>query len=135
MAIYDRINKTKFVLIRQIFGFGFAGVMGFAVEYILISGGLALGLGAITPRVVSLPLAILVTFLINRFFSFAHYAPISLKEVMSYYLGMLGGAAASFLIYTICILSQFSALVSLVIATCIAAGMNFFFSRYLFLKP
>lgn len=127
-------KKKKIFLIRQIIGFGFSGVFGFTVEYIIISVGITLGLGPIIPRCVSLPLAIFVTFIINKFISFAHYMPISFKEVMIYYLAMFAGAGASFFIYTICILSQFSALISLMIATCLAAGINFLFSRYLFLK-
>ena len=130
----QRKNRTKFVFFRQIFGFGLSGVLGFTVEYILILGGLKLGLGPIIPRILSLPLAILVTFMVNRFISFAQYGPINLKEVFVYYLGMIVGAGTSFLIYTLCIFFHFSILISLVIATCIASGMNFFFSRYLFLK-
>lgn len=127
-------GSNSFSLFRQIAGFGLAGIIGFFIEYSIISVAVMNGYGAVVPRVFSQPLAILVTFFINRYISFDNRSTIALKEIGAYYLGMWTGATASFLFYTLMVFYELSHTKSLIMATLVGAILNFLFSRSLFMK-
>ena len=120
--------------LRMIIGFCFAGVLGFLVEICLIKSGMFLGLGAIIPRFVSLPVAIVTTFFTNRFISFSNYSPVTVSEILAYFLAMLIGASFSFILYSSLIIMAVGVELSLVIATICTAIANFVMSRRLFLQ-
>ena len=126
------VTNKFLIMARQVIGFGIAGVMGFAVEYFTIKTAIAAGFGAITPRFISLPLAILTTYFINRYLSFAIFIRPDFKEIGMYFLGMLGGAAMNLFIYSVLVLFGQSPFFALVFATLIVAWLNFLFSRFLF---
>ena len=120
--------------LRMIIGFCFAGVLGFLVEICLIKSGMFLGLGAIIPRFVSLPVAIVATFFTNRFISFSNYSPVTVSEILAYFLAMLIGASFSFILYSSLIIMAVGVELSLVIATICTAIANFVMSRRLLLQ-
>ena len=116
---------------RMIIGFCFAGILGFLIEFSLIQIGIYLGFGAIIPRFFSLPAAILITFLVNRFVTFSNFTPIAGREIISYYLAMLFGAAFSLGLYSVLILINIRVEICLVVATICTALLNFVMSRKL----
>jgi putative flippase GtrA len=118
----------------MIIGFCFAGVLGFLVEICLIKSGMFLGLGAIIPRFVSMPVAIVTTFFTNRFISFSNYSPVTVSEILAYFLAMLIGASFSFILYSSLIIMAVGVELSLVIATICTAIANFVMSRRLLLQ-
>ena len=128
------IGSRTFSIFRQVSGFGLAGIAGFSVEYSIISISVINGYGPVAPRFISQPLAILVTFFINRYFTFGNSTPLAAKEVGAYYLGMWASAAMSFVIYAILIFYNLTHTKSLIFATFVGAVLNFSFSRFLFLK-
>lgn len=115
----------------MIFGFCFAGILGFIAEFSLIQLGLYLDFGAIIPRFISLPTAILITFLANRFIAFSNFTPITGREIIAYYITMLFGAAFSLGLYSVMVLMNVSVTICLVVATICTALLNFVMSRKL----
>ena len=116
---------------RMIFGFCFAGILGFIAEFSLIQIGLYLDFGAIIPRFISLPTAILITFLANRFIAFSNFTSITGREIIAYYITMLFGAAFSLGLYSVMVLMNVSVTICLVVATICTALLNFVMSRKL----
>ena len=113
------------------FGFLFAGIVGFIAEFSIIQIGIFLGFGPILPRFISLPMAILITFLVNRFIAFSNFTPITGREIISYYIAMVFGAAFSLGLYSVMIFINFSVEFCLVVATICTALLNFIMSRKL----
>ena len=93
-----------------------------------------MGLGAIMPRLVSLPAAIVATFLTNRFISFSNNSPVKGAEIIAYFLAMLVGATFSFILYSSLIIMAVSVDLSLAIATICTAMLNFVMSRKLLMQ-
>ena len=116
---------------RMIFGFCFAGILGFIVEFSLIQIGVYLAFGAIIPRFISLPTAILITFLANRFIAFSNFTPITRREIISYYITMLFGAAFSLGLYSVLVFMNVGVTICLIVATICTAVLNFVMSRKL----
>ena len=116
---------------RMFFGFLFAGIVGFIAEFSLIQMGIFLGFGPILPRFISLPIAILITFLVNRFIAFSNFTPITAREIISYYIAMVFGAAFSLVLYSVLLFTNSSVEFCLVVATTCTALLNFMMSRKL----
>ena len=116
---------------RMIFGFCFAGILGFVAEFSLIQLGIYLGFGAIIPRFISLPTAILITFFVNRLIAFSNFMPITGQEIVSYYAAMMFGATFSLVLYSLLIFINSSVEFCLVVATTCTALLNFMMSRKL----
>lgn len=116
---------------RMVFGFCFAGILGFIAEFSLIQIGIYLEFGAIIPRFISLPTAILITFLANRSITFSNCTPITGREIISYYITMLLGAAFSLGLYSVLVFMNVSVKTCLVVATICTGLFNFVMSRKL----
>ena len=56
--------------VKQMIWFCAAGILGFLVELSIVQVGISMSFGPIWPRFVSLPMAIWVTFLVNKNLSF-----------------------------------------------------------------
>ena len=115
----------------MIFGFCFAGILGFVAEFSLIQLGIYLGFGAIIPRFISLPTAILITFFVNRLIAFSNFMPITGQEIVSYYAAMMFGATFSLGLYSVLIFMDISVEICLVLTTICTALLNFLMSRKL----
>lgn len=116
--------------------FGLVGAVGFLVDGGLLQAlvGLA-GWGVIHARIVSFPVAVFATWLLNRHFTFkpAHDGAAGLS-FSRYVVVSLGGASVNFMIYTALVLSMapMAALpiVPLGIASIVALAFNYLGSKH-----
>lgn len=130
------LNKE---FIRQITLFGLAGTIGFLVDVFLLYLSRDY-LGLYFSRVFSFSFSAIVTWVINRTFTFVGIRSTLLlhKEFISYFLLMLIGGLVNYLVYVVCIF--FSVTVHefpfIAVALGCIAGMsiNFFTSKYLIFK-
>lgn len=136
----DRSRRTGMAwLNHQFFRFAAVGVIGFLVDatvvYLCVYG---LGLGVISGRLVSFAVAVTVTWLLNRTFTFDKSAHASwMGEWMSFVAANSLGFLVNYLTYLLTLKLLPDMLVSLLLA--VAAGsisglfVNFFLSkRYVF---
>ena len=116
----------------QILLFLIVGSLGFIIEVLIIKIGLYFSFGPFISRSVSLPVAIVFTFWMNRSFSFAVKSQPELGEFGQYLLCMTVGAGLNFGIYSLLIQVGFEPLGSLMIAVPCSATFNFTASRIIF---
>lgn len=91
---------------RQLFWFGVAGVIGFAVDAGVLYVTLACGAGPFLGRIISFLCAVWVTWQINRRHTFPDRADRGvLKEFGRYLLSSLGGASVNYAAYSVVILT------------------------------
>lgn len=116
--------------------FGLVGAVGF-----LVDGGLLQALvgladwGVIQARILSFPLAVLATWLLNRHFTFGRADDGAAGRSLSRYVAVsLAGASVNFMIYTALVLSMapMAALpiVPLAIASLVALAFNYLGSKH-----
>ena len=118
--------------VKQMIWFCAAGILGFLVELSIVQVGISMSFGPIWPRFVSLPMAIWVTFLVNKNLSFKTEAKRDNNYFFLYFIGMLLGAALNFSVYTVTVISGITPAGSLAIAIAITALFNFATSRFIF---
>ena len=118
--------------VKQMIWFCAAGILGFFVELSIVQVGISMSFGPIWPRFVSLPMAIWVTFLVNKNLSFKTEAKRDNNYFFLYFIGMLLGAALNFSVYTVTVISGITPAGSLAIAIAITALFNFATSRFIF---
>jgi putative flippase GtrA len=114
--------------------FSVVGTLGFVVDagvlQILISFG---GLGPILARAISIPTAVLATWLLNRTFTFRSDGP-ALASLVRYIAVSIAGAAVNFAVYTTLVLvSPLMAahpVLPLAIASIIALVVNYLGSKH-----
>ena len=128
-----KINKST---LRQIFGFLAAGISGFILEYVIISYFvLNFEVNAIAPRFLSFPLAVILTWYMNRRFSFDKQTPPNLAELNRFVRSTALAQATNFLSYSLLLIFMpfLSALVALLIASVISINVSFFlYLKYVF---
>lgn len=120
-----KITAEKF---RQVLGFLVAGVIGFLIEWIIISHFITnFEASAIIPRFISFPIAVVVTWYINRRLSFNKKTPPSLLEFIKYFKSTVLAQGTNFLSYSLILISipSFSALAALIIASFISINVSF----------
>ncbi|HEY3815222.1 MAG TPA: GtrA family protein [Caulobacteraceae bacterium] len=85
--------------------FGFVGVTGFITDRLVLAADMALGMDHLSGRFVSYPIAIGVTWFLNRTFTFrnaaAHHPP--LKQALIYVAVQVGGAVVNIGAYELAI--------------------------------
>ena len=121
-------------IVRQFIWFSVAGVLGFLVEVGIIQVGISMSFGPILPRVISLPTAIWITFLVNKNLSFRTEAQNNRNHFFTYFICMLLGAALNFGLYTTAILFGMTPVACLAMAAAVTAIFNFLISRIIFLR-
>ena len=127
------LSKEK---LRQIFGFLIAGISGFLLEYAIINYFvLNFEVHAIAPRFLSFPLAVLLTWYINRRLGFNKQTPPNLSELIRFVRSTALAQATNFLSYSIILIyiPYFSTLIALLIASIISINVSFFlYLKYVF---
>jgi putative flippase GtrA len=115
--------------------FGLVGTVGFLVDGGLLQAlvGLA-GWGVIQARILSFPVAVFATWLLNRHFTFEANDGAAGRSFARYVAVSLGGASVNFIIYTVLVLSvaPMAALpiMPLAIASIVALAFNYFGSKH-----
>ena len=115
-------------IIWQICAFCMAGVIGFFIDYGILLIGVSIGLGPFMPRFISVPVAIIGTFLLNRFVTFRNFSRVKPREILSYYLAMWLGVVVNLVTYSVLVWFHINHFTALVTATFFAALLNFFSS-------
>jgi putative flippase GtrA len=116
--------------------FGLVGAVGFLVDGGMLQALVGLGnWGAIQARLLSFPVAVFATWLLNRHFTFSRTNNGTASRSFARYVAVsLGGASINFLIYTVLVLSMaFMAalpIVPLAIASIVALAFNYFGSKH-----
>jgi putative flippase GtrA len=116
--------------------FGLVGTVGFLVDGGLLQALVSLaGWGVIQARIVSFPVAVFATWLLNRNFTFEQANNGAAGRSFARYVAVsLGGASVNFIIYTALVLSvaPMAALpiVPLAIASVVALAFNYFGSKH-----
>jgi putative flippase GtrA len=112
------------------------GSIGFAIEYAIIwFCSTMLGSGTISPRLLSFPIAVFVTWKLNRLFTFRQKSPASLKEFAKYIHSNIISQSTNVVLYCLLSLPAFALplISSLGVSTLIATFINFLLlSRYAF---
>jgi putative flippase GtrA len=117
----------------HILRFGVTGLAGFLVD----AGVLALmvhwiGADPFTGRTVSAPIAIVFTFVCNRYWSFATLNKPSIGSSFASYVSTQGaGFLCNFAVYSLVLLSVSSPIVALAIASAAAMFVNYLGARFL----
>ena len=112
-----------------------AGIAGFVVEYTLIYvGDTLLQLGPRQPRIVSFPLAVVVTWSINRFVGFQVTTPATFGEFAEYSAGMIGGGLINISVYLVLTYMAIHPLLALVVATATALVWNLLWMKRVFTR-
>ena len=127
------LSKEK---LRQIFGFLIAGIIGFLLEYAIINYFVQnFEVNAIAPRFLSFPLAVLLTWYINRRLGFNRQTPPNLSELIRFVRSTALAQATNFISYSIILIyiPYLSALIALLIASIISINVSFFlYLKYVF---
>ncbi|MDA8151232.1 MAG: GtrA family protein [Acidithiobacillus sp.] len=129
-----RSPKTEFVL------FSLAGVAGFLVDASIVWAFTSAGVDPLTAQAVAFTVAVTVTWLLNRRFTFAHHAsPHWLREWLHYVAANSVGAVVNNGVYALLVLTvaMFSKEPVLAVAAGSLAGLvfNFTASRALVFRP
>lgn len=116
--------------------FGLVGTVGFLVDGGLLQAlvGLA-GWGVIHARILSFPVAVFATWLLNRNFTFDQSNDGAASHSFARYVAVsLGGASINFIIYTALVLSVASMaalpIMPLAIASIVALAFNYLGSKH-----
>ncbi|MFZ3142339.1 GtrA family protein [Polaromonas sp.] len=116
--------------------FGLVGTVGFLVDGGLLQALVSLaGWGVIHARIVSFPVAVIATWLLNRNFTFDQASNSNAGRSFARYMAIsLGGASVNFVIYTALVLSVASMaarpIVPLAIASIAALAFNYLGSKH-----
>ncbi|MEM7619201.1 MAG: GtrA family protein [Pseudomonadota bacterium] len=112
--------------------FCISGCVGFIVDAGLLQLGIGLGFGAIESRIFSLAVALTVTWVLHRNYTFKALAQEPMSQYGKFIIVGLSGAALNFLIFTGILISQppITPFIALVIASAIALIANYLGSRY-----
>lgn len=116
--------------------FGLVGTLGFVVDAGVMQMLVSLaGAGAIEARAVSIPTAVLATWVLNRSFTFGKTgADAALPSLVRYVAVSAAGAAVNFLVYTALVLASSTLaaypMIPLAIASIVALVFNYLGSKH-----
>ena len=111
--------------------FGFVGLSAFALDYGVLAATIQLGASPYAGRVLSMALAMVLTWVLNRRLTFKTSAPPSWREFAAYTGLALAGIALNYAIYSAVLWAGASLLAAMVLGTGIAAVFNFWRYRSL----
>lgn len=110
----------------QVFRFGITGGLGFVVDVGILQLLLRVGVSPYAGRVVSIAVAIVVTWLLHRRLTFRTEVPPSWREFGAFALQSLAGAAINYAVYAAAVAAGAPPIVGQVVGTAIASVFNFF---------
>lgn len=123
MLVRSPVNK----LAKRTLFFIIVGFIGFCIEYSIIRSSIYLfKLDPISPRAVSFPLAVLITWILNREFTYQVKTPANISELVRYTRVTLFAQAVNVATYTaLCWPSSgYSAFWGLIVATAMSSTVS-----------
>jgi putative flippase GtrA len=122
------------IVLVQLFRYAIAGSVGFLVDggilYLLVSSGA----GPYESRAISFPLAVTVTWLINRYFTFAGARRGGTRQYAAYFGLQVGAAAVNFATYSAVLwaigVSPAKSVLALAVGSVIGLAINFFGCKF-----
>jgi putative flippase GtrA len=114
------------VISRRFVRFSVVGILGFLVDSASTMFLIALGLSPLIARVPAIAMAMIVTWLANRTFTFSVTQKATAHEAGKYLFIAASAAALNYVIYSLLVLVQIPVIPSIVIATCIVATLSYF---------
>jgi putative flippase GtrA len=121
-------------LVGQLMRFGVVGAAGFIVDGGMLWLFISAGLNPYTARALSFPVAVVVTWSLNRVWTFANAEKVGKRRQFGFYLAVqLVGAAANYSVYT-CVIRTFDdsgqmIFVGLVLGSFVGMFLNFWGAR------
>ena len=109
----------------EIARFAGVGLAGFALDYAVLAGMLAVGASPYAGRVPALAASIVLTWVLNRRLTFRTPTPPSWREFGAYALQSLAGAVLNYAVYSAALWAGAPVLAALVLGTGVAAAFNF----------
>lgn len=122
-------------IIQTVPAFIAVGIVGFLVDLAGLQGLLALDFDPITARVLSFPIAVVVTWLLHRRFTFSHRRRKKRSSELTRYMSaqiisaLLGFAAYTTLVLQVPLFGTYPAL-ALIVSSIVGAISNYMFSHY-----
>lgn len=112
------------------------GTVGFIVDAGVLKGILIMGGDPILARAISLPIALCVTFVFNKFFAFENETKDNITKQFAQYIGVsFVGITVNFTVYSgLTYFFEILPLISLTIASIVAMGVNFLGYNQIFKK-
>ena len=115
--------------------FGLVGALGFVVDAGVMQALVSLAVwGPVEARAVSIPVAVLATWALNRTFTFRDRDVPALRSLARYIAVSAAGAAVNFVVYTALVLSSHAMaavpMAPLAIASIVALIVNFLGSKH-----
>lgn len=121
---------------RALAGFLVVGSLGFAVDFAVLAALLEYGMRPTVARIPSVGIALLVTWLLNRRFSFRAAGAPRLAEFLAYVSVAGVSALLNYAIFSGLVLLELHPLLALALATAVTLVLNFLgFSRLVFRNP
>ena len=128
-----RLHKNRY---HQILGFLLAGLTGFTIEagiiHFMINN---FSINALAPRLLSFPIAVIATWLINSRFTFKQQSVLSFSEFFRYLNSTVVAQLSNFISYGLLVyyFPMISVLIALIIASLLAMNVSFFlYLKYVF---
>jgi putative flippase GtrA len=115
----------------EVVRFGFVGLSAFALDYGVLAATVHFGASPYAGRVLSMALATVLTWVLNRWLTFKTSAPPSWREFGTYAGLALAGIAINYTIYSGVLWAGGGLVPALVLGTGIAAVFNFWRYRSL----
>jgi putative flippase GtrA len=84
----DRLRASWRILLKEVAAFGLVGAVGFVIQIGLLYFFLHLGWGPLTSNGLAMVVAVAVTYVGNRYFSFSHRARTGLARETSIFFGI-----------------------------------------------
>jgi putative flippase GtrA len=115
--------------------FGVVGAIGFLVDAGVLQLLIALGCGPVASRAVSIPVAVLATWLLNRTFTFAAAQAGPAWTSFMRYCGVSAlGAGVNFALYTLLVIASMQPIFALAAGSIAAMFVNYLGSRHFAFK-
>ena len=133
--MFSSYFKSIYRLQRQVINFSAVGAIGFSIEFLMIwILTLFLIPSPLSARAISFPFALLVTYYLNRKYTYKTRKPKTYKEFVTYSLISITGNVINLSSYTFfqMTFAQDSWLVHLIVATAISSFWNYYFYKKLF---
>lgn len=135
---YYFIDLVSKKLSKRIIKFSFVGLIALLFESVLLFILHNFGIDPVFGRIISLPLAIILTWLLNRRITFRNKNPQKIKQLLKYFIFVITGMSINYLAYLLVIdllkNQPFSYLIAICFGSASSMSFNFLSSNFIIFK-